>query len=82
MNCKKCIHKDVCMFRNPTEDEKTCACFKDELDVVEAKRGEWSIAIGYDIRKKVKCSVCELMNYEPTAHCPHCGAQMDGGNTE
>ena len=48
-------------------------------DVVEVKHGEWSIAIGYDINKKVKCSVCELMTYEPTAYCPHCGAKMDGG---
>ena len=51
-------------------------------DVEEVKHGEWSIAIGYDIQKKVKCSVCELMNYEPTARCPHCGAKMDGGKNE
>ena len=48
-------------------------------DVEKVKHGEWSIAIGYDSQKKVKCSVCELMNYEPTARCPHCGAKMDGG---
>ena len=48
-------------------------------DVAPVKHGEWSVAIGYDINKKVKCSVCELMTYEPTAYCPHCGAKMKGG---
>ena len=40
------------------------------------ERGEWEIAIGYDPNKKVKCSVCNLMDYEPRAFCPHCGAEM------
>lgn len=51
-------------------------------DVVEVKHGEWSVAIGYDINKIVKCSVCKLMTYEPTNFCPHCGADMRGVKAE
>lgn len=49
-------------------------------DVQEVKHGEWGVAIGYDTRKKVNCSICNLMTFEPTNYCPHCGAKMDGGN--
>ena len=48
-------------------------------DVIEVKHGEWGIGIGYDRNKKFKCSLCELMTYEPTNFCPYCGAKMDGG---
>ena len=50
----------------------------EKADEVELKHGEWSVAIGYDINKKVKCSVCERMTYEPTNFCPHCSADMRG----
>lgn len=38
-NCKKCIHKDVCMFRSPGEDEITCANFGDE-EALEIEKAE------------------------------------------
>ena len=44
----------------------------------ERKKGEWEVAIGYDHNKKVMCTNCQLMSYEPTPFCPHCGADMRG----
>jgi hypothetical protein len=46
------------------------------IDAVEVVRGEWEVAIGYDPNKKVQCQNCYKMAYEPTAHCPNCGAKM------
>ena len=51
-------------------------------DVDPVRHGHWEVAIGYDSRKRVKCSVCNLMNYDPTDYCPHCGARMDGGKRD
>lgn len=58
---------------------------KDAIDAVcnvpsaqERKMGEWEVAIGYDPKKKVMCTNCRLMSYEPTPFCPHCGAEMRG----
>lgn len=42
----------------------------------ERKKGRWEVAIGYDQNKKVMCTECRLMSYEPTPFCPNCGAEM------
>lgn len=42
-------------------------------------KGEWELAIGYDPKKRVLCTECHLMNYEPTPFCPNCGARMVRG---
>ena len=46
-------------------------------DVVDVKHGSWGLAIGYDLKKRVQCSVGRLMTYKPTMFCPHCGAKME-----
>lgn len=51
-------------------------------DVVEVRRGEWSVAIGYDPARRVMCDLCRRMNYEPTNFCPNCGADMRGEKDE
>lgn len=54
-------------------------CIEDcsTIDAVPVVRGEWEVAIGYDPNKKVQCQNCYKMAYEPTPHCPNCGAKMD-----
>ncbi len=47
------------------------------VDAVPVVRGEWEVAIGYDPNKKVQCQNCYKMAYEPTPHCPNCGAKME-----
>lgn len=44
----------------------------------ERKTGEWEVAIGYDPKRKVMCTECRRMAYEPTPYCPNCGADMRG----
>ena len=51
---------------------------RENADVQEIRHGEWSVAIGYDPARRVKCSECERMNYEPSNYCPNCGADMRG----
>ena len=52
------------------------------LPPAERKKGEWEVAIGYDQNKKVMCTECRLMSYEPTPFCPNCGAEMRGEENE
>ena len=47
------------------------------VDAVPVVHGHWEIAIGYDPRRVVECSVCNRMNFEPSNYCPYCGAKMD-----
>lgn len=56
--------------------EKFLYALEHDGEAEERPRGEWSVAIGYDPKKKVMCSECCLMTFEPTAYCPHCGADM------
>ena len=49
-------------------------------DVVPVVHGRW----GIDEFGK-KCSECKEYipdDFTPSAHCPHCGAKMDGGSNE
>ncbi len=32
-NCKKCFHKDVCAYRNSSEDDKVCRLYLDKENV-------------------------------------------------
>lgn len=45
-------------------------------DVAPVVHGEWKHHITY-----VKCSVCGAMPFGRSMFCPHCGARMDGGNS-
>lgn len=47
------------------------------VDSVPAAHGHWEVAIGYDINRKVMCSECNRMNFEPSDFCPNCGSRMD-----
>ena len=49
-----------------------------KMPSAERKKGRWEVAIGYDQNKKVMCTECRLMSYEPTPFCPNCGADMRG----
>ena len=44
----------------------------------ERKKGRWEVAIGYDPKRRVMCTECHRMAYEPTPFCPNCGADMRG----
>ena len=48
-----------------------------KVDAAPVVHGHWEVAIGYDINRKVKCSECNRMNFEPSDFCPNCGARMD-----
>lgn len=85
----ECYHDEPC--------EKLIFAFTvaEPVDAVEVVHGEWEkytddkfMGYGADGRireRKVysyKCSKC--WNYTAVKHnyCPHCGAKMDGGNTD
>ncbi len=80
--CKDCVHIDVCTFRNPAEDEITCAEFKNKADYAEVKHGYW-FEVDSDVGWSVDgCSVCGEQHcfYEEenkANYCPHCGAKMN-----
>lgn len=78
--CRECNCKEYC-----DQTGETCLVYEwlsniPAADVAPVVRGEWKInADGY----YPYCSVCKQ---EPpgrcmTAHCPSCGARMDGGET-
>lgn len=85
--CKDCLHVDVCIFRDASEDEKICSQFINKADVVEVRHGEWvsELVTRCDWRgKKQKyyqpnsCNLCHTAVYDRTDYCPHCGAFMVG----
>ena len=86
MNCKDCIHNEVCYRREVCNDieeqikELGCIDFIARADVQEIKHGEWIMTCNGDY---YYCSEC--LNYKKPIdreffYCPHCGAKMDGGN--
>ena len=86
MNCKDCIHNEVCYRREACNDIEEhirklgCMDFIARADVQEIKHGEWIMTCNGDY---YYCSEC--LNYKKTIdreffYCPHCGAKMDGGN--
>ena len=91
MNCKDCIHNEVCYRREVCNDIEEqiiklgCMDFIARADVVEVRRGKWIENSCYNI-----CSVCEKYvhawnddgNLQEFAYCPHCGAKMDGGTND
>ena len=86
MNCKDCIHNEVCYRREVCNDIEEhirklgCMDFIARADVQEIKHGEWIMTCNGDY---YYCSEC--LNYKKPIdreffYCPHCGAKMDGGN--
>ena len=75
-NCKTC--ENSCLWRKKVSEAPT-------VDAVEVVHGHWIESEG------TVCSVCNehfftdgpwaVANYKAN-YCPHCGAKMDGGNTE
>lgn len=88
MNCKDCLHYEICPYHIDEETDMTVKeClhgFKNKSDYVEVVHSEWIKQDCYDTRDTwVKCSNC---GYAATAlmindcsFCPCCGAKMDGG---
>ena len=88
MNCKDCIHNEVCHMREICNDieeqikELGCMDFIARADVQEIKHGEWIMTCNGDY---YYCSEC--LNYKKPIdreffYCPNCGAKMDGGKED
>ena len=90
MNCKDCIHNEVCYRREVCNDieeqikELGCMDFIARADVQEIKRGEWKLCYE-DWRMQIagdECSACGFQLYGTCIshyhYCPNCGAKMDG----
>lgn len=78
-NCKKCIHLAVCAFRDPTEDEITCASFDDGTQHKKAVYGEWILVGRTNNRASIlQCSNCGRVRrgHGRSKFCPDCGAEM------
>lgn len=82
---------EVCQIAPKKERGHNCTYYANgckEIECLRAlpsakrKNGEWEVAIGYDPNKKVMCTNCRLMSYEPTPFCPNCGADMRGEEDE
>ena len=91
MNCKDCIHNEVCYRREVCNDIEEhirklgCMDFVARADVQEIKRGEWKLCYE-DWRMQIagdECSACGFQHYGTCIshyhYCPNCGAKMDGG---
>ena len=91
MNCKDCIHNEVCYIREICNDieeqikELGCMDFIARADVQEIKHGKWKLCYE-DWRMQIagdECSACGFQHYGTCIshyhYCPNCGAKMDGG---
>ena len=91
MNCKDCIHNEVCHMREICNDieeqikELGCIDFIARADVQEIKHGKWKLCYE-DWRMQIagdECSACGFQHYGTCIshyhYCPNCGAKMDGG---
>ncbi len=61
MNCKNCLHYDVCVIVETTEDKNelndySCNDFKDRNNYAEVRHGKWLKTKAYPHR--VYCSLC------------------------
>lgn len=94
MNCKDCIHNEVCHMREVCNDieeqikELGCMDFVARADVQKIKHGEWKSFNSEDtIYGSYYCSACahgqDIGMIIPLTtefkYCPNCGAKMDGG---
>ena len=94
MNCKECIHYEVCsawwVFVENFDDirtEESCDYFKEKTTVgaEPVRHGKWT-GKGF----AYKCSACGNREPESTKeyaerywhYCPNCGAKMDGGESD
>lgn len=81
--CADCVYyskrKHKCVRCNNVESDARKHFYDDcpLQDVKPVVHGHWEVAIGYDINRKVECSECNRMNFEPSDYCPNCGARMD-----
>ena len=91
MDCKDCIHNEVCHMREICNDieekikELGCMDFIARADVQEIKHGKWKLCYE-DWRMQIagdECSACGFQHYGTCIshyhYCPNCGAKMDGG---
>lgn len=97
MNCKDCIHNEICHMRKNGNDiegrikefeikELGCMDFIARADVQEIKHGEW-IKYRPDFcstcfkEQKIADGMITPMDRE-YHYCPNCGAKMDGKEVE
>lgn len=91
MNCKNCIHFNVCpKAKNPENYSlQTCKDFKDKENYEEVKHGYWIEDYNYGWWQYT-CSLCgaDYHNTSPVGedkqcgYCFDCGAKMDGERKE
>lgn len=89
MNCKDCIHNEVCHMWEICSKKLGClGCldFIASADVQKIKHGKWKLCYE-DWRMQIagdECSACGFQHYGTCIshyhYCPNCGAKMDGGN--
>lgn len=78
-------HLDACMDTIWKPEIVALKCFVEGIpaaDVAPVRHGKWMpfhAEFAGDIQY---CSVCEIGFADRTSYCPHCGAQMDGGDSD
>lgn len=79
MTNKEAIKQIECAIITGNINDVQCGALKKAIEALKKPvvYGHWEIAIGYDVNRKVKCSECNRMNFEPSNFCPNCGAKMD-----
>ena len=92
MNCKDCIHNEVCYRREVCNDIEEhirklgCMDFIARADVAEVRHGKWLLEREPNGEPFCfHCSVCESDFHHigikvASDYCPNCGAKMDGDN--
>lgn len=64
------------------EDAADCIRYMDAADVAPVRHGLW-IPFHSEVAGNIQyCSACEIGFGAKTDYCPHCGAKMDGGDTD
>lgn len=84
MTYNDCVHFIVC-DRCPNCKPSECEFFKNKVDVVEVRHGEWTKVevtgngYGQIYYQHKNCTVNSTELYKSAyEYCPHCGAKMGG----
>ena len=75
--CKDCLHVNVCIFRDSSEDEKICRQFKPTADVVEVVRCKDCL---YNENGNCMKSEFYTFDYRPDYYCAD--GERGGGATD
>lgn len=79
--CKNCLHVNVCIFRDASEDEKVCRQFKNKADMVEVVRCKdcgfiKETKLSINKRPLRSCTLYKIPCYDD--HFCSRGVKMDG----